>query len=43
MYVIQRSKDSMTREQVERKITDCADAYLFMIGRRQSDLSRGPD
>jgi hypothetical protein len=28
---------------VERKITHCADAYLFMIGRRQSDLSSGPE
>ncbi|HEY3807364.1 MAG TPA: hypothetical protein VGL61_32405 [Kofleriaceae bacterium] len=39
MYIIQRQKqDVMTRADADRTITRCADAYLFMIGRRQSDL-----
>ena len=42
MYIIQRQKSpEMSYSEAERIILRCADAYLFMIGRRQSDLSEG--
>ncbi len=40
MYIIQRQKSAeMSYAEAERIIRRCADAYLFMVGRRQSDLS----
>jgi hypothetical protein len=41
MYIIQPYSSAMTREWAERTIRHCADAYLFMSGRRQSGLSEG--
>jgi hypothetical protein len=40
MYMNQRyESEELAYAEAERIILRCADAYLFMIGRRQSDLS----
>ena len=43
MAVVQPTKKPMTTSEAERIITRCAEAYLFMIGRRQSDLDSSAD
>jgi hypothetical protein len=40
MYIIQPIKPSaMTEAGIQRIIARCAEGYLFLIGRRQSDLT----